>query len=434
MKSGITMYKIYRESVSLYYTYKGNSWRMSLGIQLSEFDKRRKEEIRKALKAKQDLSEFFPEEWNSISSIKQKVDGEIQDFLKSNGRKPSIEELKRLVASIRYSPVQVKEDEINLSSNLLRVFDSYIEDRMKLVKSKRRSIHTNKDVFTFKNTIIDFQKNLKREFIIRDITKEWMSDLFDFFIDVREKSDGYLTQGNLVKKTIKKRFDTLKNFAMWLENKNIHIHNWVKSEVKEILDSRIEPMKVIRYALNDEQLKLIREVELDEESPKCKARDMFIVVCYTGMRFGDLITLRKHHIAMVEGTPILKRIARKTLRKEYEVELHPYVKAIMEKYDFNMNLMTNAKANQYIKEVLAGIDDFCVEITDYQDRFNRPSKLWELISFHQGRRTFITNLFKKGLTAYEVMVRTDHKKIQTLEEYVSKSKENYQNPNHLFGF
>jgi integrase len=432
MKTGTTMFKIYREAVSLYYTYQGNSWRMSLGIPISEFDKKNKDEIKKVLKTKQDLSEFFPEKWSLAVRIKQRVDADILFHLKSTGRKPSIEELKNLVQVVK-SPVESNEDEIFISSNLLKVFEKYATERMKPIESGQLSVHTHKDVLTFRSSIIDFQKKSKREFIIRDINEKWITDLFDFFRESRDKSDGYLTGGNLAKKTLKKRFDTLKNFASWLDKREIYLHTMVKTQTEKLLKERIKTDKVIKYALNDDQLKLIREVELEEGSPLCKARDMFIVVCYTGMRFGDLVTLGKHHIVSVDGIMLLKRSSEKTFG-EYEVELHDYVLGIMKKYNYDLNLMGNGKANQYIKQVLAGIDEFCIEISDYKDRYNQVFKLWEIITFHQGRRTFITNLLKKGFSIYEVMERTDHKKIRTLEEYVAKSKENYIKPSKLFGF
>ena len=344
----------------------------------------------------------------------------------------SIDELKNRVQEVK-SNVETNEDEIHITSNLLRVFETYSKERMKPIESGQLSVHTHKDVLTFKSSIIDFQKKSKREFIVGDITEKWIIDLFDFFREGRVKSDGYLTAGNLAKKTLKKRFDTLKNFASWLDQKEIYLHTMVKSLTERLLRDRMKNDNVIKYALNDDQLKLIREVELEEGSPLCKARDMFMVVCYTGMRFGDLVTINKHHIVTKEGVKILRRSAVKTYG-DYFIELHEYVEQILKKYDYNMNLMGNGKANQYIKQVLAGIDEFGIEISDYVDSHNQVFKLWEIISFHDGRRTFITNLLKKGFTFYEVLERTDHKNIRTLEKYVSKSKENYQSPNQLFGF
>jgi integrase len=95
--------------------------------------------------------------------------------------------------------------------------------------------------------------------------------------------------------------------------------------------------------------------------------------------------------------------------------------------------MSNDKANQYLKEVLAGIDEFCIDEPGYKYKFQRVPRLWELITFHQGRRTFITNLIKRNLSLYEVQKRTDHKKIRTLEEYISPDKENFLNPETIHG-
>ena len=173
----------------------------------------------------------------------------------------------------------------------------------------------------------------------------------------------------------------------------------------------------MKYALNNEQLKLIREFPLDEGSPVCKARDMFMVVCYTGMRFGDLETLEKKHILTIGDLKVLKRKAIKTSNKVYEVELHPYVVELLEKYNYKMNLMTNGKANEYIKKVLAGIDEFCTESNLYFGDDGLPKKLWELIGFHQGRRTFITHSIQDGISMEVLMKSTGHTDIRSLLRY-----------------
>ena len=431
--AGLTSIKVYRGGISLYFTNKGNSWRMALGISIKNLDVKKQNEISRQLKRNQDLEEYFPNEWGQVKIEKKKIDGIIKNFFQKHSFYPSVDELKNLVKSSFHLEYENSRTQFNISSNFLEVFTEFHKHKLEGVQSGQYSPFTNKDVLTFKNTIIDFQKYYKRNLIILDINEALIKSLFKFFRAERKSSDGFLTQGGLMAKSITKRFDTLKNFVLWLRQYRIYIHEDVKRWISDINLKQIIS-EVEKYALDNDQLQLIRNVELDEGSPKCKARDMFMLVCYTGMRFSDLISLEKRHIISVGDMKVLRRRAQKTKKKIYEVELCKYAYSLVEKYDFNFNLMSNAKANQYLKEVLAGIDDFCIESTQYFDKSGYPLKIWEIITFHQGRRTFITNLFRVGLNPFEVMKRTDHVKITTLEDYISPSKEKYIDPEKLFGF
>mgnify|MGYP001546539184 FL=1 len=100
-----------------------------------------------------------------------------------------------------------------------------------------------------------------------------------------------------------------------------------------------------------------------------------------------------------------------------------------------MNLMTAQKGNEYLKKFLSKIDLFQIETNYYKssDIDNQVRyKLYEIMTFHQGRRTFITNMLDKGYSAVEVMRRTDHTKISTLEKYVSPKGYSQKNKLNLY--
>jgi integrase len=84
-----------------------------------------------------------------------------------------------------------------------------------------------------------------------------------------------------------------------------------------------------------------------------------------------------------------------------------------------MKLMTNQKSNLYLKELLSKYDLFNTKTKYINPETDSNYHLYEVISFHQGRRSFITNLLDCGYSVVEVMERTDHTKVSTLEKYVS---------------
>ena len=281
------------------------------------------------------------------------------------------------------------------------------------------------------NGILDFELFHKEMLKLKSINEDFLKDYFDFLISKRELGKGYKTKGGLNARSIKKRFDVLKAFLKWLKDKGVDKH----SEISKLLGTTtfdLDRLKVDvkRFTLSVEQLKLISEFPIkDENSPLFKVRDMFLFCCSTGLRFSDLIKVNKSNfIQERNGKWFLVGKAVKTSRG-YRVDLSDRTFQIVVRNNFNMGLMTNQKANFYLKQLLEKIDEFNKESEVYfkKDEKNReiPYKYHELVSFHTARRSFITTLLDKGFSIPEVMKRTGHSKPTTIEQYV--------NPNEKMG-
>jgi integrase len=77
-------------------------------------------------------------------------------------------------------------------------------------------------------------------------------------------------------------------------------------------------------------------------------KDLFLIGCYTGLRFSDLSRLKKENITS-DGTISIK--AEKT-EKTVVVPIHPIVRQIFEKYNYQLPKMpANQNYNDYIKIV-----------------------------------------------------------------------------------
>jgi integrase len=121
-------------------------------------------------------------------------------------------------------------------------------------------------------------------------------------------------------------------------------------------------------------------------------------------------------------------ISRKSIKthSEYEVEINRYIYEILEKNNFRMNLLSHQKANMYIKNFLKKIPDFNEETIFTNNSVSPPIKykIYELTTFHQGRRSFITNLIDQGIPISEIKEITDHKRVGTIEKYISRKSRN----------
>lgn len=412
--SNFTRLTLYRNSFVLYYTKNQESYRYNLNIRLKNLSKEEVVSIKTQLKKRkfprqlEDYHQFIENETARLEKI-------ITDHKVEFGKYPTVKELRD----------SLEDGDVSLNSEFLSIFKIYLSEREQDFHN-RKSNTSIKDYVSFQNGILDYQQEKKTTLKIKEVNLSFLRSYFQFLLEPRPEGMGFRTKGGLNGRTIKKRFDVLKNFFKWLSNRGIDKYEEISDLINKnnIFDlKRITP-DVRKYTLSNEQIKTIAEFPLKKDSPLEKVREMFIVNCYTGMRFSDLITLNRSHIRKTDsGRYLLVRKAVKTAAKEYKVELSPKTVEIISKHGYDMNLMSNQKANYYLKELLQIIPGFEEESTQYFQENKKPYRVFELITFHTARRSFITNLLDAGFSIVQVMKMTDHTKATTLEKYVNPNEE-----------
>ncbi|MBB4108353.1 tyrosine-type recombinase/integrase [Pedobacter zeae] len=152
-----------------------------------------------------------------------------------------------------------------------------------------------------------------------------------------------------------------------------------------------------------------------------KVRDLFLIGAYTGLRFGNFTTLKAKDIqgAFIKvkqiktGTPVTIPIMQK-------------LKPVLEKYQGDLPSITNQKFNTYIKLVarLAGLTDL-VETKSYKGNVQTVEQqpLYSLISSHTCRRSYATNMFRKGVPSMLIMSATGHATESSFLKYIRATNE-----------
>lgn len=151
------------------------------------------------------------------------------------------------------------------------------------------------------------------------------------------------------------------------------------------------------------------------------ARDIFILGCYTGLRFSDYSRLTSEDA----DKDFIDKLQQKT-KGDICIPVHPRVKAILKKWD-GAPKISQAKTNLYIKSICAqlGINDI-VEVTDNGNIVKKHK--WEMVSTHTARRTAATNLLLSGATIYEVSRFLGHTSVSQTQVYLRiTSRENAKN-------
>ena len=174
--------------------------------------------------------------------------------------------------------------------------------------------------------------------------------------------------------------------------------------------------------LNISELDKLFNLDLSKVKRLETTRDLFLIGCFTGLRFSDLKQLNKEHFY-----DNVIRIETQKTSNPVIIPLHPMVRAICEKYEYNLpRLVSNPKMNEYLKEIgkLAEIDEIILlNETRGGSKLQRKVPKYELISVHTSRRSFATNMYKAKVPSYAIRLITGHKTEKAFLKYIRIDKE-----------
>lgn len=217
--------------------------------------------------------------------------------------------------------------------------------------------------------------------------------------------------------TIAKNFKFIRQFLNHLFNEEILKNSKYQRfqyprevETNTIVLTKEEVVKLIQY--------------IPRTHSQSKVRDLFLVLIYTGLRFGDGVRIRK---SWVKGE-FLYINTQKTGEK-VSIPIHPHLKEVLAKYEYDLGPLkiSNQKFNDYVKGLCkeAGITD-PIEIVRYEKGVKKYLTFpkHQLIASHTGRRTFITNAILAGIPLPVIQKITGHRKLITLQKYVEIADEN----------
>lgn len=150
-----------------------------------------------------------------------------------------------------------------------------------------------------------------------------------------------------------------------------------------------------------------------------KAKNMFLIGAFTGLRFSDFSKLKSDNI-----TDSIRIQTQKT-KTRVVIPVHWVVREIIDSgYDFSM--MWEQKLNMHIKQIarMAGFtEDIVIKRNVAGEDIEIKKKKYELICTHTARRSFATNAYKAGIPTISIMMITGHKSESSFMKYIKISKE-----------
>lgn len=197
----------------------------------------------------------------------------------------------------------------------------------------------------------------------------------------------------------------MRRFMLWCRDS--HLYNFIDFPQCLTLPDEHEPTL---FALTDDELRAIENLDLSDRTALDKVRDLFLLSCYTGLRYSDLSRLSKEHI----GTTEIRISAQKT-GDNIRCPITPRLRKVIDRYapEYKFHRISPQRANEHLKLIAerAGICDM-VEVITYKNgrKASEAHHKHELIAWHCSRRTFITLSLVKGVQPAAVQLVSGHKK------------------------
>jgi integrase/recombinase XerD len=139
-----------------------------------------------------------------------------------------------------------------------------------------------------------------------------------------------------------------------------------------------------------ERLKLTGTAEI--------ARDLFVFACYTGLSYSDIVKIKRNDVFTERGKQKIwdKRVKTDT---PYKITLLPKAVAILKKYKYDLDRLSDVKCNEWLKIIAA------------------DAKIDKRLTMHVGRHTFATWALSKGVSIEVVSKMLGHTNITTTQLY-----------------
>lgn len=177
-------------------------------------------------------------------------------------------------------------------------------------------------------------------------------------------------------------------------------------------------------ALSEKELDLLAKFDFSQSPRLERTRDLFLIGCWTGLRFSDFTRIKRENIK-----DNMLTIQQQKTNEFVTIPLHPVFISIWEKYNGVLPAsISNQKFNDNLKDVCkeAGINERVMKsITKGGKKQTTVYEKWQLVSSHTARRTFATNLYKSGFPSISIMQITGHKTESSFLKYIKVTKEEH---------
>jgi site-specific recombinase XerD len=300
---------------------------------------------------------------------------------------------------------EVAADQATANLDFFYQLDDYI-------KTKTRKVSTGmvRTYNVMKQRLLSYQKHRKEKITFNS---------FDY--NFYESFVNYLTYEHIHRRRLTVLRGLKKNsVGTSIKQLRIFLRDRIRRKIIpaiDLSDFKILDEETDAIYLTVHEIRALYNVDLSEHPEWCRFRDLFVLGCFTGLRFSDFNGIKPDDIR--------KGMLHKKQGKSDHwvvIPLRPEAHDIlMNRFNRNVPKTTNAELNRYIKKVgkLAGID---TPIKASYKKGNqdvvstKPKYSW--ITTHTCRRSFCTNEFLAGTPPELIMKISGHKSLKDFYKYI----------------
>lgn len=319
---------------------------------------------------------------------------------------------------------QIVAPENNLKIKFLYVFEFFIKSAEEgKVLSRKGKVYEKGTIRGYKHTLrfLKEYEELSGRIFLEDITPYWA----EMFIV-------HLTKYEIAKNTVYQHISRIKAVLNRANKAGITFRNGYG-----ISNSMERPMTFFNTL---EDLRKMKNLDLKKNVGMSRVRDIYIMNCFIGLRFTDLIIFLenpKKYMKYTNGKFYINIFSQKT-NTESVIPISAEVREVLQNWNYDFGkLFSSQYFNYTIKEIAraAAVNEICVIKRTIGGKMTHIEKeKWEIMSSHTARRTFVSLCVLSDLNQQNIMKMTGHTSESSFQAYVRIS--NLQNAvkiaNHPF--
>lgn len=230
--------------------------------------------------------------------------------------------------------------------------------------------------------------------------------------------ENYLLKKKYNNNTNRKHTKSVKGYFRWFDENYISVNQDIFKFKSTLESNDSKPITLNQYEINT---LISSESKLQKLE---RVRHIFIWLFFTGQRISDVLAIRRDQIQ--DGYWVFSQQKTGTSMK---IKLNEILLKILDIYSslpFPLPIISSQKFNKYIKELFKELNLSRDVIHEYKigsKVIKKKYKLYNIISSHGGRHTFVTNSLSNGVSISTIMHQTGHKKVSTVEAYVKPFEE-----------
>jgi len=346
---------------------------------------------------------------NRLSDL-EKLVLKIHTRIINDGLKPTPDLIREKVKQNIGQGNIVNVEKIDLFTFIQQIIDDSKLGKRTTEQGRRINIFTTKGYTTTLNHLKEFQKDYHRKIDFDTIDLDFYDDFVNFFME-----ENYATNsiGNHIK--------NLKMFMRAALEKKLHTNIDFQNRRFKKLEEQTDSIY-----LNDDEILKIYKLDLSDNPTLEKIRDLFIVGCYTGLRFSDYHRITPENIKKRGKGTFLQVKTQKTV-EPVVIPMNWMLEELTKKYKSHFpKPYTNQEMNRELKIIgkKAKIKEkvslsktkggLRVDVTDFK---------YDLITTHTARRSFATNMYLAGIPSISIMKITGHRTEKSFLRYIKISQE-----------